>query len=242
MLYLQRLFKCLDLDYLCTTCYAPGHSAYNPIEHAWAPMSRKLTGVTLSATLPGEAEPPCQQKIADEQQRVKEEKVFNKALEELDNFWNGMTFSGHPIYSRGVKCGEEETPFSEYERVHAIVGKASSSEVLRNKDLVEELKFIASHCDRQPGEFTITKCQRNDCAYCKSHPIRATHAMAEFFKRGGQPNPVRGTDSEHYITYMEASEKQSLPSEIVSIRCELCPGYTFLSKTDETRHNRIIHK
>ena len=41
----------LNLDVLILTCYAPGHSRFNSIEHCWAPLSRMLTGVTLPISL-----------------------------------------------------------------------------------------------------------------------------------------------------------------------------------------------
>lgn len=40
-----RLWKDCNIDCLMVTTHAPGHSAYNKIEHAWAPLSRALTGV-----------------------------------------------------------------------------------------------------------------------------------------------------------------------------------------------------
>ena len=53
-LYYMRLWRDLDMDALFTLPYCPGFSAYNMVEHAWAPMSKKLTSVILPATLPGE--------------------------------------------------------------------------------------------------------------------------------------------------------------------------------------------
>ena len=43
----RRLWKNVKIDLLVMTCYAPGHSRFNPIEHCWALHSKELTGVTL---------------------------------------------------------------------------------------------------------------------------------------------------------------------------------------------------
>ena len=48
-------------DMLIVTSYAADQSAYNMIEHAWSPLSNRLTSVKLPAVLPGETKPPNKQ-------------------------------------------------------------------------------------------------------------------------------------------------------------------------------------
>ena len=61
VLYFGRLWRDSNSDILVQTSYALGHSGHNMIEHASAPLSQKLAGVTLSITLEGKHRPPCQQ-------------------------------------------------------------------------------------------------------------------------------------------------------------------------------------
>ena len=46
--FVFRLWKVCNLDMLCITSFAARYSAYNPIEHLWAPLSKKLCSVRLS--------------------------------------------------------------------------------------------------------------------------------------------------------------------------------------------------
>lgn len=40
-MYYFHLWKGCNLDMLCITSFAARYSAYNPIEHLWAPLSKK---------------------------------------------------------------------------------------------------------------------------------------------------------------------------------------------------------
>ncbi|KAJ8039235.1 hypothetical protein HOLleu_16885 [Holothuria leucospilota] len=74
LLYPQRVFRCLDLDFLCLSNYTPGQSAFNPVEHTWSP---KLSDVTFGAVLEGESVPPCSQNSISEKVRdANEKKLF----------------------------------------------------------------------------------------------------------------------------------------------------------------------
>ena len=62
-----RLWRKSDKDFLITVHYAPGYSAYNPIERTWSPLSKALSGVVFSNLVPGEEIPPFLQNIAPEE-------------------------------------------------------------------------------------------------------------------------------------------------------------------------------
>ena len=48
-IYMGRMFRDEDLDGLVLTSYCAGLSAYNPIEHFWAHLSKQLSGAVLDA-------------------------------------------------------------------------------------------------------------------------------------------------------------------------------------------------
>ena len=72
-----RLWKSLNLDLLVAAPYAPGHSALNPTEHVWAPISGELARVVLPDTLSEEMRPPAKQKLTEEKRRIKEAEMFD---------------------------------------------------------------------------------------------------------------------------------------------------------------------
>ena len=56
-LFFFRLWRDAGLDMLVVCSYSARYSAYNPIEHLWSPLSKKLCGVQLSSKASGL---PCQ--------------------------------------------------------------------------------------------------------------------------------------------------------------------------------------
>ena len=72
-------------DMLVVTSYAAGQSAYNMIEHAWSPLSNRLTSVKLPAVLPDETKPPNKQTNLSAEERAKKEK--NNARQRSKHAW-----------------------------------------------------------------------------------------------------------------------------------------------------------
>ncbi|KAJ8035130.1 Kielin/chordin-like protein [Holothuria leucospilota] len=229
LLYLQRVFKRLDLDFLCLSNYAPGQSAFNPIEHAWSPLSRKLSGVTFGAVLEGESVPPCAQNSISEKVRdEKERKLFTRVLHDLDKYWNGMRFDGYEVKSQGSLKEANFDIFSDYNDIHELLSRGSLRQLEQRPDLLKELQFTISHSNRQPGEFSIWKCCSNSCKYCVAHPVKAVDAMTLLESLGGIPNPSDVDSRGTFSTYIEALQRKAtgLPSlpdiNECNINSELC--------------------
>ena len=72
-IYFCRVWRDSGLDILGIVSYAAKYSAYNNIEHAWSPMSRRLYSVVLPSVLEGEEEPPCKQADLTNNERVAKE-------------------------------------------------------------------------------------------------------------------------------------------------------------------------
>ena len=140
--YLSRLLRLVDLDFLCLTKYAPKNSASNPIEHGWAPLSKMLTSVRLRSTLDGETQPPSVQSGLNSDQRAeKEAMVFDNAMEEINAFWNGQKFDGHEISSSHQPCRRQSAPYDDYETVHKIISSGSKAKITEDDELHQELLF-----------------------------------------------------------------------------------------------------
>ena len=92
-----RVWEYMDLDHLLLTSYAPGDSKLNPIEHAWAAITRWCSRLVLHNSLEGESRCPHKQNISQEQKDEKNKEVFSVALNKLESVLNGREFDGHAI-------------------------------------------------------------------------------------------------------------------------------------------------
>ena len=248
-LYLTRLFRDSNLDLLCSTSYAPGHSAYNPIEHLWAPLSKQLTGVILPDRLDGEVPPSKQTNLSAEQRRRKEGDVFDVAMATLNEYWDGSQFDGHRVNCRYQSCLDAEAPYTDYEEISELL--KHPGRLRTHKELMSELKFALSHGDRRNGEFTIMKCVKQSCRHCSSKPTHpeAAAILEEIRRHGGMPSPSLSNDSDHFCTFTEAMESAFIHADTGMPRyktkhfgrCSYCPSYVFMSDTDAVNHMNIFH-
>ena len=124
----------------CVTKYAPKNSAFNPIEHGWAPLSKLLTSVRLRSSLEYETEPPATQTITDNQ--------------DLNEYWDGKVFDGHTIRSSHHPCLAPGTPYNDYEQIHQLVSAGSRARLQENPELLSEVKFAVQHTQKRPRELT----------------------------------------------------------------------------------------
>ena len=81
--FYMRLWRDLNLDMLLICSDAAHHSAYNPIEHLWSPLTKKLSSVRLSAVAPGDTKAPCNMALKSDERKQKEAIVFDEAVKEV---------------------------------------------------------------------------------------------------------------------------------------------------------------
>ena len=119
-----RLWKNLKIDVLVLTCYAPGHSRFNPIEHCWAPISKKLTGVTLPISVSEDVPSPWKDNTLVEEEKIKSKReVLDHAIDTCKKYWHNKRYDSFPIKVFSVPC-KGSTPL---ERVHELVKSFSSA-------------------------------------------------------------------------------------------------------------------
>ena len=250
LIYLSRLFRQIDLDFLCLTKYAPKNSALNPIEHGWSPLSKMLSSVRLPSTLPGENRPPStQSKLTPAERLEKEAQVFDNAMKSINAFWNGREFDGFPISSKHQACTQQSSPFNDYDTVHDIISSGSKARITGNPDLHRELKFAVNHAFKNPRELCIVKCEQKTCLHCSTHPVRAIDSTRIIRNSQGLllTPATSPTHPGHFMTYTERSKNEgddcTMPSFLTKElgRCTFCRCYVFSSKEDRKRHYNIIH-
>ena len=156
--YWGRLWRETNLTRLSCISYPSDHSAFNPIEHAWSPLSNKLTLFTLSATLLGEDKPPHKQTDLTTDEILKKNKeMLENAVYELASHWGNLTYDENAVVSLLIKNISEV--YNDHNNVqmfaHAPLRDLDTKEL---KPLGEEFKFFCRHVDRRRNALSFMKC------------------------------------------------------------------------------------
>ena len=177
-----------NLDCLVLVSYMAGHSRFNMVEHAWAPLTRALTGVTLPNTLDGEAKAPADQtNLTTEEVCEKEIKVFDCAIDILNGYWSEVTFDGYPVHSIKVPCGEIH--HNEKDENYQFLCKAGIQELTSKPEYQEKrrhLNFLGRHATVRSYGIEFYKCDHEDCTYCSQSPIKSKRLFNTLKSTWGQ--------------------------------------------------------
>ena len=88
-----------NLSLLTVTSYVPAFSAYNSIEHLWAPVSKRFTSAKA------ELLPVLMPKMPMEELIAKEHEVFDRATNEIcDYYLKNFRYDGNEISIRRIPC------------------------------------------------------------------------------------------------------------------------------------------
>ncbi|XP_033112635.1 uncharacterized protein LOC117113425 [Anneissia japonica] len=170
LIYQGRLWRDLNFDYYAVANLAAGHSKENPIEHLWSPLLKQLVSVTLPITLPGEAIPPSEQNISEEEKKRKNIKVFDSAIDQLNCYWN-MTHDGFKVKPVKIACVEGVKVYSD----HAVMKEFCKSGI--KKILGTRAFFLLKHCTRRTNMLEFVKCRDTQCNHCTTNTVRKTKFM-----------------------------------------------------------------
>ena len=126
---------------------------YNPIEHLWSVLSKKLASVQLSAVATGDNKALyyyiCG--ISEDQRKSKESLVFDDAIEQVvDVHWNKAVFDGFPVIPVPIKYSDHFASY--HDKVHRFL-KAPLKEIRDGSThtvLLNQFKFLLEHVDRPP--------------------------------------------------------------------------------------------
>ena len=236
--------------FLSCFTYAARYSAFNPIEHAWAPLTPKLSGIILPSVLEGERKPPAKQSgLTTEQLAEKEKRLFDGALKEVAGHWQGMYFAEHDVTVHVVNCGEDELTFDDYERVKAFL-KIALRDAHQYADLRKEFMEMFSHIDRHLNEIVFIRCNVRRCC----NEFRSGELKSYFVERA-QMRLMAPTPSiqykGHYKSFFEEFDNEypmvsdvgqpSAAKNDLGV-CDKCPSYRFTSKTEKKRHDGLFHR
>ena len=173
--YWRRLWRDTNLTRLSCISYTSGHSPFNPIEHAWSPLSNKLTSVTLRATLLREDKPPHKQTdLTTDEISKKNKKMLENAADELASHWGNLTYDGNSVVPLPIKNTNEV--YNDHNNgeifVNAPLRDLDRKEL---KPLRKEFKVFCRHVDRRRNALSFMKCQliKNDseiCDECRKSP------------------------------------------------------------------------
>jgi hypothetical protein len=253
---LGRLWRDTGLDVLQVCHYAPGDSAQNPIEHQWAPRSRNLVGVFLKSRLEGEDKPPSEQSgMTSAMVTEKEVQVYDAAIDNLNSYWNGQMFDGFPVVSKAVPCQNADVIYNDADDVELFHKSGIRKVVAEMSSLHQEHKFLTKHMDRRTYYVSFSKCSDKTCDHCTSHPVRAANAVRYLRSAGGMFSPRPSLwCPDHFCTFLESETlaalgKTTKADEFCNTRvsqgvgrCDLCPTFIFMSKTEREKHNTMCHQ
>ena len=251
-----RLWRDVNLSKLSCITYPAGHSAHNPIEHAWSPLSNALTGVVLPAVLPGEDKSHNKQSaLTKEEMRCKNAQMLDNAGKLLKAHWEKLRYDNNAVVPIPIKSvSDNSEPYNDRGVIERFVYAA-----LRDLDggdielqaLRKEFKFLCRHADRRNNALAFLKCQLfkpsgQECHHCTSNPPSPCSAYDYEKSIGGfmfDPVPSEEHDG-HFKTYlemvsMENSNYKGEPQELG--RCAICPNWWYSSQTEIKRHRRILH-
>jgi hypothetical protein len=165
LLFMGRLWRDKNLDGLILTSFCAGLSAFNPIEHFWAVLSRSLSGATLEAIADGDtvAVPLLPASSCTPAERSKKTvEVMDKSLEDLEmGYWKNKTFDGFPIEPTHQACEDPPTPYKDYDAVKGFFSKADKYRHCNMLHRLTKAKTIALKLLRDHGFVTLTLGVRN---------------------------------------------------------------------------------
>ena len=211
-IYWGKLWKDSGADMIQCISYAAGQSAYNPIEHAWPPLSNCLTGVILPATLPDEELPPSKQNLSEEEREEKDAAMLDLAAERLASYWRNVTYDGHAVVPISILSRETNKIYDDHDTfVEAPLRDFNTKNDLKN--LRKEFKFLTKHAVRRGNEFVIWKCHffrlpEEVCSYCRHHPPNAIKTLNLLKKINGElfePTKSSARDG-HYHTFWRCAK------------------------------------
>lgn len=249
--FMYRLWKLSKLDALVLNSYCPGQSAYNPIEHAWSPLSDALAGVILPPNIHGEEKAPCQQKLSKEEKTQKEAVVFDTAMRRLNEYWNNLKFDGFDVKSLYQPCLEEGGPTRDHSHIHELLSKSPTA-IKKNPELFEELQQCIGHIYRRIHSITIIKCTKLNCIHCTENPVIKQEACSLLRRFKGLPSPRPDTKHEgHFLTFIDICDSDVTEYEDIHMpkyqqaelgKCPDCPLYCFTSQTEKQKHRKLFHQ
>ncbi|KAJ8017751.1 hypothetical protein HOLleu_44617 [Holothuria leucospilota] len=244
-LYWTRMFRVTGLLGMIVTTYCPGHSALNPIEHLWAPLTNCLAGVYLPDTLGNEKQPPSSQpNLTEEERRRKEDAVFDEAMDRLTNYWKQVKWAG--LRPKVCKIPSRSTNDEDYKQVHSIVNGPLKG---LTANVATDFKYMADHMDRRVGQLIFSQCGE-DCGGCQETGTlgKNTLQLLQLLRKFPSPAPANSHEG-HMLTFLEAiNSAQNEPDEWMPRvrkeklgRCPHCRCHIFTSESNRKRHLRMFH-
>ena len=206
---LVALFISLNIDMLVALRTAPNNSWMNPAERVMSVLNLALQHCALSREpMQSESEKKMKRKgcmtavrnlaEADDNFKKDFEQSVRPVIETVNHRFTRMSIKGVPLNAMpGLSDDAVEKildPLKELTGADTYSTKSSSKDLRGCKEL---MAFLDSHCKSGNYCFQIKKCASNNCAHCRSSPVR----MGEELHFLPDPQPSESPDAEH--TYQQ---------------------------------------
>ncbi|CAB4044267.1 PREDICTED: uncharacterized protein LOC105443326 [Paramuricea clavata] len=248
-LFYYRLFRKLDADILTVMTYAARYSAFNPIEHLWAPLSNRLSGVIFSPLIDDDKTAPALQSGIDSATvKRKESTIFDRAMNDIkDKHWKDVLFDGFPVQTKIIPCNNDNLLFNDYDDVKACL-KSPLRDLHQYADLIKEFNECNKHIDRHLNEIIFVKCDDSSCCNdFRSKKVKEHFQGIVKFPSPSESKEYRG----RFNTFLQeeinpekrfGDEGQHTADNADLGKCAYCPAFSFKSKTEKDRHLGMFHR
>ena len=137
-------------------------------------MSKHLCSVILPSILEGDEKEPYKQTVIPETERKDKEGLFDNAMSLIQNqYWSGVQFNDNEITTEYKSCSEVNTPYNDYNEIHAILSGPYMT-LRTNKKVMAELRSMFAHIDHKSHKIVFCKCTNPRCDHCTSNPPDAS--------------------------------------------------------------------
>lgn len=210
----------------------------------------------LSPKLDGDNRPPLEQRdLSAADIREKEYAVFDKALTDLECYWQDTKFDNFDVVTERIPCGDDPLKWDDLENVKRFF-KAPLRDIHQFSELSNECKRMFRHLDRHLNEIVFVRCNdRSCCSEWQSDNLQRYLQAFDF----RFPAPTFDVIHEgHYDTFLQRSIKQirltndsefnfaddgqPLATKAALGSCSFCPMFRFKSKTERERHVGMFHR
>ena len=140
----------------------------------------------------------------------KTQKVFDGALDLLNDYWREVTIDSYQVKPIAVKCREVPTPYHDLEliesRIKAGIKDHQDSANVRSREFREELIFFTTHGIHCSYGIEFYRCDNTTCAHCTSQVPWAKKLLATVRQFGNHlQSPVlhEGMLGKHFQTLLQ---------------------------------------
>ena len=185
--HLGMMMRDAELDFVLLTKYAPGQSRLNPVEHMFAPVTRRLSSVILYPS--GGGEDKDQEENIGPDSSQPDIKETDDDIMKVKCLLKDFKYDGYNVETVAVKCNSDQVQlggkildnrkYKELDQIQRFFHKKPTKSAMKNLTPEEEkirkhLSWTVRHMDKRSHQIILRKCMKSlgekVCSWCKKNP------------------------------------------------------------------------